>query len=86
MDDNYKVVIWVKEGNNIANIEKECELAIGADTQYTYTCDLANKIYHLIIPPDAVTDGIQNVSWWCLPVVGIISNMWSLTLSGTYGV
>jgi hypothetical protein len=86
VDDNYKIAIWIKEGSNIANIDKECELKNGADPTYTYTCDLANKRYYLSIPPDAISDGIQNLAWRCLPVVGKGSNTWSLTLSGTYGV
>jgi hypothetical protein len=86
VDDDYKIVIWVKDGINIASIHNECELRNGADPTYTYTCDLANKTYYLIIPPDAITDGIQNVVWRCLPVIGTRSNTWSLTVSGTYGV
>ena len=86
VDDNYKIVTWVKDGITIAGIRNECELGNGADPTYTYTCDLANKIYYLIIPPDAITDGIQNVTWWCAPIVGTGSNLWGLTLSGIYGV
>jgi hypothetical protein len=86
VDDNYKFVTWIKEGFNIASIENECELNNGADPTYTYTCDLANKTYYLIIPPGAITDGTENVVWRCTPVVGTGSNTWSLTLSGTHGV
>ena len=44
------------------------------------------KRYYLIIPPDAVTNGIQNMIWRCFPFVGQGSNGWGLILSGTYGV
>jgi hypothetical protein len=83
VDDNYKIVTWIKEGIIIASIQNECDVD---DTRYTncmYTCDLANKRYYLIIPPDAITDGIHSVTWQCLPVVGQGSNKWSLTVSGT---
>ena len=86
MDDDHKIVTWIKDGINIASIENECELENGANTNYMYTCDLANKRYYLIIPPGAITSDIQNVRWRCIPVIGTGSNMWSLTLSGTYGV
>jgi hypothetical protein len=86
VNDNYTIVTWRKDNTLVANIKNECELGNGADPTYTYTCDLANKRYYLIIPPDAITDGIQNVVWRCLPVIGKGSNTWSLTVSGTYGV
>ena len=86
VDDDRKIVTWVKDRINIASIENECELDDAGDTNYMYTCDLANKRYYLIIPPDAITDGIQNVVWRCLPVVGTGSITWSLTLSGSYNV
>ena len=86
VDDNHRCVTCVKEGINIANITNGCELGNGADPIYTYTCDLANTIYHLIIPPDAITDGIQNSVCACIPVIGTGSNTWRLRLSGTYGV
>ena len=85
VDDNNKIVTWKKNSTSIGNIKNECELGNGADLTYTYACDVANKRYYLIIPPDAITDGIQNVAWWCVPVVGKGSNPWNLTLSGTYG-
>ena len=86
MDDNYNIVSWYKGSNIIAGIANECELSKDTDLTYTYTCDLAKHIYYLIIPPDAITDGIQNVAWRCNPVLGTGSYKWSLTLSGTYGV
>ena len=86
VDDDNKIATWVKDGINIASIENECELENGADTNYMYTCDVANTRYYLIIPPGAITDGIQNVVWRCTPVVGTGSNKWSLTFSGPYGV
>ena len=86
MDDNYNIVSWYKGSKIIASIVNECDLSKDPDLTYTYTCDLAKKIYYLIIPPDAITNGIQNVAWRCNPVVGTGSNTWSLTLSGTYGV
>jgi hypothetical protein len=83
MADDYKIAIWVKDGINIANIRNGCELGNAADLTYTYTCDLANKTYYLIIPPGAITDGIQNVVWQCNLVIGRGSNMWNRTVSGT---
>ena len=84
-DDNYKFVKWTRNGITVADIVRQCEL-IYADNTYNFTCDVDNKIYYLIIPPDAITDGIQNVIWRCLPIVGRGSNTWRLTLSGTYDV
>ena len=86
VNDNYTIVTWRKDNTLVANIKNERELGNGADPTYTYTCDLANKKYYLIIPPDAITGGIHNLVWWCLPVIGTGSNTWSLTVSGTYGV
>jgi hypothetical protein len=83
VDDNNKLVIWRKNQNTVGSVENECELSNGADPTYNYTCDVANKIYYLIIPPDVITNGIQNVAWRCIPIVGVTSNKWSLTLSGT---
>ena len=68
------------------DIVRQCEFIGTTDNTYNYTCDLVNKIYYLIIPQDAIADGIQNVSWRCLPFIGRGSNKWSLTVSGTYGV
>jgi hypothetical protein len=51
------------------------------DTTYNYTCDPDNNIYNLIIPPDAITDGLHNVVWRCLPVVGQGSNGWNLAIA-----
>jgi hypothetical protein len=85
-DDDYKIVTWKKDGIKIADIKDDCVFTNIPDYTYNYTCDVANKRYDLIIPPDDITDGIQNVVWRCLPVVGGGSNMWSLTVSGTYGV
>ena len=70
VDDEREIVTWVKDGFNIASIENECEPDNIADTNYMYTCDLANKRYYLIIPPGAITDGIQKVVWRCTPVLG----------------
>lgn len=82
MDDNYKLVTWSKDSIYVASIRNECELGNGADTTYNYTCDVNNNIYHLVIPPDVISEGIQRVVWRCLPVVGTGSNGWSLALSG----
>ena len=86
VDDNYKIVTWRKETTIVASINNECDINDARDTTYTYTCDLANNKYYLMIPPDAITDGIQNSLWVCLPVTGTGSNTWSITLSGTYDV
>ena len=87
VDDNNKLVIWRKGKNTVASVENECEISNGADLTYNYTCDVANKIYYLTIPPDVITDDdIQTVAWRCLPIVGTTSNKWSLSVSGTYGV
>ena len=83
-DDNYRLVSWTKDFINIANIKDDCVFTSIPDNNYNYTCDVANKIYYLIIPPDAITDGIQSVIWRCLPFLGQGSNTWGLTLSGTY--
>ena len=82
-DDDYTYVTWSKDGSKIADIKEDCVFTSIPDFTYNYTCDVTNKIYYLIIPPDAITDGIQNVMWRCLPVIGIGSNAWSLTVSGT---
>ena len=82
-DDDYTFVTWLKDGTKIANIKDDCVFTSILDDTYNYTCDVSNKIYYLIIPPDAITDGIQNVTWHCLPVFGLGSNTWSLTVSGT---
>ena len=84
-DDNKKIVKWTRNSITVADIVRQCEF-ITLDNTYNFTCDVDNKRYHLIIPPDAITDGIQNVVWLCLPVFGRGSNTWSLTVSGTYGV
>jgi hypothetical protein len=83
-EDIRKYVGWAKDTIYIATIRKECEVNNGPDNTYTYTCDLVNNIYYLHISPDAITDGIQNVEWQCLPFTGSASNKWSLTLSGMY--
>ena len=84
-DDNYKVVKWTRNDRAVADIVRQCEF-ITIDNTYNFTCDVDNKKYYLIIPPDAITDGINNVVWRCLPAVGQGSNGWGLMLSGTYGV
>ena len=86
VDDNNKFVTWIKDTTSVASIQNECDIDDARDTNYMYTCDVANKRYYLIIPPDAITDGIQNSLWMCLSVIGTGSNTWSLTLSGTYDV
>ena len=86
VDDSNKLVIWRKNKTIVASVENECEISNGADLTYNYTCDVANKIYYLIIPPDAITDDMYNIAWACLPVVGAGSSKWSLTVSGIYGV
>jgi len=83
VDDNYKLVTWSKDSIYVASIRNECELGNGADNTYNYTCDVDNNRYHLAIPPDVITEGIQSVVWRCLPVVGTGSNGWNLALSGT---
>ena len=83
VDDNNKLVTWSKGSIYVASIRNECELGNGADTTHNYTCDVDNNIYHLVIPPDVISEGIQRVVWRCLPVVGTGSNDWSLALSGT---
>lgn len=82
-DDDHKFVSWTKDVTKIADIQADCEFTSIPDNTYNYTCDLTNKIYYLSIPPDVITDGIQNVVWRCLPVYGKGSNKWSLTVSGT---
>ena len=82
-DDDYKFVSWIKDNKKIASIRDDCVVASIPDNTYNYTCDVANTIYSLIIPPDAITDGIRNVVWRCNPVIGTGSSMWSLTVSGT---
>jgi hypothetical protein len=82
-DDDYKFVTWLKDGIKIANIKDDCVFASIPDYTYNYTCDVTNKRYYLIIPPDAITDGIQNSVWACIPIYGQGSNAWSLTVSGT---
>ena len=84
-DDNYKIVKWTRNSRTVADIVRQCEFTT-IDNTYNFTCDVDNKRYHLIIPPDAITDGIHNVVWLCLPVFGQGSNRWSLTVSGTYGI
>jgi hypothetical protein len=85
-DDDNKFVSWSRDARNIADVQDDCVFTSIPDDTYNYTCDVANKIYYLIIPPDAITDGIQNVVWRCFPVFGQGSNKWSLKISGTYGV
>ena len=85
-DDDYKIVSWTKDARKIADIKDDCVFTSIPDNTYNYTCDVSNKRYYLSIPPDAITDGIQNVVWRCLPVYGQGSNTWSLAVSGTYGV
>ena len=85
-DDSSKLLLWTKNSLTIGSFRDECVLTAIPDNRYNYTCDVANNIYYLIIPPDAITDGIQNVSWRCNPAYGPGSNPWNLTLSGTYGV
>jgi hypothetical protein len=85
-DDDYKFVTWTRDTMKMVDIKDDCVFtSIPYDT-YNYTCDVANKRYHLIIPPDAITDGIQGVVWRCFPIFGERSSTWSLTVSGTYGV
>ena len=84
-DDDKRIVKWTRNDIALVDIVRQCE-SINADTTYNYTCDLVNKTYYLIIPPDSITDGIHNVVWRCLPFFGVGSNGWSLTLSGTYDV
>jgi hypothetical protein len=84
-DDNKKIVKWTRNSIAVADIVRQCEL-ITLDNTYNFTCDVDNKIYYLSIPPDPITDGIQNVVWACLPFFGQGSNTWSLTVSGTYGI
>ena len=86
VDDDYKLVTWTRDNITIANIRDDCAFTSVPDNTYNYTCDVDNKRYYLIIPPDAITDGIQNSVWQCIPIVGNGSNKWSLKLSGTYGV
>jgi hypothetical protein len=50
----------VKDARKIADIKDDCVFTSVPDDTYSYTCDVSNKIYYLIIPPDAITDGIQN--------------------------
>jgi hypothetical protein len=83
VDDNNKLVTWSKDSIYVASIQNECELGNGADNTYNYTCDVDNNIYHLVIPPDVISEGMQSVVWLCLPVVETDSNGWSLALSGT---
>jgi hypothetical protein len=83
VDDNYKFVTWSKDSIYVASIRNECELSNGADNTYNYTCDVDNNIYHLVIPPDVISEGIQSVVWRCLPFVGTGGNGWSLAFSGT---
>jgi hypothetical protein len=83
VDDDFKLVTWTKDDKRIANIKEDCQYSSIPDYTYNYTCDLAIKRYHLIIPPDAITDGIYNSVWRCNPVIGTGSNKWSLTVSGT---
>ena len=84
-DDDNRIVKWTRNEIAIADIVRQCEV-INADKTYNYTCDLVNKRYYLIIPPDVITNGIQNVGWNCFPFFGRGSNTWSLSLLGTYGV
>jgi hypothetical protein len=83
MDDDKGIVKWTRNYITVADIVRKCEV-ITNDKTYNYTCDLVNKRYYLIIPPDAITNGTQNVAWKCLPFYGRGSNTWSITLSGTY--
>ena len=85
-DDDNTFVSWTKDQRKIADIKDNCAFTSIPDDTYNYACDVANTIYYLIIPPDAITDGIQNTTWRCLPVFGKGSNTWNLTVSGTYGV
>ena len=80
-DGSFKFVTWSKDSIKIANIIDDCVFTSISDNTYNYTCDPDNNIYNLIIPPDAITDDMQNVVWRCLPVVGQGSNSWKLTLS-----
>ena len=83
-EDIRKYVKWSKDTVYVATIRNECEVDSKSDNTYTYTCDLVNNIYYLHIPPDDITDVIQNVEWQCPPFTGTASNEWSLTPSGTY--
>jgi hypothetical protein len=83
VDDDFKIVTWIKNSIKIASIRDDCVFTNIPDNTYNYTCDVDNKAYYLIIPPDAIADGIQNSFWQCNPVIGQGSNMWSLTVSGT---
>ena len=79
-DHSFKFVTLTKVSIRIANIKHDCILTSISTTTYTYTCDPDNNIYNLIILPDAITDGMQNVAWRCLPVVGKGSNDWNLAI------
>jgi hypothetical protein len=85
-DGDTTYVAWTKDTRKIADIKDDCVFIGISDDTYNYTCDVANKTYYLIIPPDAITDGIQKVVWLCLPVYGQGSKEWSVKVSGTYGV
>ena len=78
---SFKFVTWKKDSISIANIRDDCVFTSIPDTTYNYTCDPDNNIYNLIIPPDAITDGLHNVVWRCLPVVGQGSNGWNLAIA-----
>jgi hypothetical protein len=75
--DDITCVTWTQDTIRIADIRDDCVFINIPDDTYNYTCDVANKKYYLIIPPDAITDGIQNMVWQCLPVYGQGSNTWS---------
>ena len=85
-DDDNRFVAWSKDTIQITNIRDECVFIGTPDNTYNYACDPDNNTYNLIIPPNAIIDGIQNVEWGCRPVVGTGSKKWQLTLSGTYGL
>ena len=79
-DHSFKFVTWTKVSIRIANIKHDCVLTSISNTTYIYTCDPDNNIYNLVIPPDAITDGMYNVVWRCLPVVGKGSKDWNLAI------
>ena len=85
-DDTHVIVTWKKDDITLASINSRCASTTMPENTYNYTCDVANSRYYLIIPPDAITDGIQNSKWKCTPLLGPGSSKWTLTLLGTYGV
>jgi hypothetical protein len=54
-DDDNTFVSWTKDQRKIADIKDNCAFTSIPDDTYNYACDVANTIYYLIIPPDAIT-------------------------------